>query len=44
VKKYLYFEGVKSDAMWRPENSDSVLRPHAYLHKRNNYKIKNYER
>jgi len=31
-EKYLYFEGVKNDATWRPENSDCVLRPRAYLH------------
>jgi hypothetical protein len=30
--KYLYFEGVLSDDTWRPENSDCVLRPQAYLH------------
>jgi len=31
-EKYLYFEGVLNDTTWRSENSDSVLKPQAYLH------------
>jgi len=32
VKKNLYFEGVKNDATWRPENLDFILSLQAYLH------------
>jgi hypothetical protein len=31
-EKNVYFEGVLNDATWRPENSDYVLSPQAYLH------------
>jgi hypothetical protein len=32
MKKNLYFEGVKIDATWRPENFDCILSLQAYLH------------